>query len=498
LSPITFIDDCLAPDGGRGGSRAAPAWAGRALFLATALFALAVPHSIAAAHIALGIAFIAWVARDLASRHLHLSRTPVDVPLICFAALTIISAVLSVEPQVSIPRLRSLLLFFVLYLIASNLNRRAVPVMLTLLIASGLIGVGFSLAEKTAGRGMIVTSLQQDSPLADSDLRPGDAIWMIGRHRVSSLDTANAIIQASRTGDRLTIEALHAGDPLPVVLDVTDPLKFRSNPLGITVDGRTRRFRVSGFSRHFLTYAEQMQILVLLVLGFIIAALILHRGRGQVLLLALTGLLFTAALILTGSRAAIASFLATLVVVLIASIGRRGVLAGVALVVLLAPVAMMVLVAERAPQTGTLADDSASRRLAYMSAGIRLIPRHPLLGVGLDSHKLHWKEWGFPGDYVTHTHSTPVQIALDRGLPALGCYMWMIGVMLLTVWRDARRALDEGDVLQAGISLGCFGAIAGFSASSLVNYNFGDAEVLLLLLLVFALSLVARIPARGP
>jgi hypothetical protein len=36
-----------------------------------------------------------------------------------------------------------------------------------------------------------------------------------------------------------------------------------------------------------------------------------------------------------------------------------------------------------------------------------------------------------------------------------------------------------------------FGAIAGFSASSLVNYNFGDAEVLLLLLFVFALSLVA-------
>ncbi len=391
----------------------------------------------------------------------------------------------------SIPRLRSLLLFFVLYLVASNLNRTAVPVILTLLIVSGLIGVGFSLAEKIVGRGMIVTSVRPDSPLADSDLRPGDAIWMIERHRVSSLESANDIIRASPAGGRLTIEALHAGDPLPVSLAVTDRLKFQANPLGITVGGKTRRFRVSGFSRHFLTYAEQMQILALVMMGFTIAALILHRGRRLVLLAGLTGLVFTTALILTGSRATIVSFLATMFVVLISVIGRKGALAAAALVVLLAPVAMMVLVAERAPQTGTLADDSASRRLAYMRAGMRLIPHHPLLGVGLDSHKLHWKEWGFPGDYVTHTHSTPIQIALDRGLPALGCYFWMVGVMVLTVWRDARRALDGKDFLQAGVSIGVFGAIAGFSASSLVNYNFGDAEVLLLLLFVFALSLVA-------
>jgi O-antigen ligase len=123
-----------------------------------------------------------------------------------------------------------------------------------------------------------------------------------------------------------------------------------------------------------------MQILALVMLGFTIAALILHRGRRLVLMAGLTGLVFTTALILTGSRASIVSFLATMFVVLISVIGRKGALAAAALVVLLAPVAMMVLVAERAPQTGTLADDSASRRLAYMRAGMRVIPHHPLLG----------------------------------------------------------------------------------------------------------------------
>jgi hypothetical protein len=39
--------------------------------------------------------------------------------------------------------------------------------------------------------------------------------------------------------------------------------------------------------------------------------------------------------------------------------------------------------------------------------------------------------------------------------------------------------------------LGAVAALIGFSASSLVNYNFGDAESLLMLLGVVALSLVA-------
>ncbi|MCI0666173.1 MAG: hypothetical protein L0220_34400, partial [Acidobacteria bacterium] len=37
---------------------------------------------------------------------------------------------------------------------------------------------------------------------------------------------------------------------------------------------------------------------------------------------------------------------------------------------------------------------------------------------------------------------------------------------------------------------GAFGALIGFSASSLTNYNFGDSEALMLLLFVIALVVV--------
>src|SRR5262249_41184137 len=80
-------------------------------------------------------------------------------------------------------------------------------------------------------------------------------------------------------------------------------------------------------------------------------------------------------------------------------------------------------------------DDSASRRIAYMEAGLRLIPQHPLLGVGMDSVKRHWHELGFPGDYITHTHSTPIPIAVERGLPAFAGYVWLIAAMMIAAWR---------------------------------------------------------------
>jgi hypothetical protein len=43
-----------------------------------------------------------------------------------------------------------------------------------------------------------------------------------------------------------------------------------------------------------------------------------------------------------------------------------------------------------------------------------------------------------------------------------------------------------------GLALSVLGALLGFAASSLVNYNFGDAEVLLMLLTMLGCLVVAR------
>lgn len=466
----------------------------RGLILFLFLFALFIPHSIAASQISLGLGLIVWIARDVATRRFHFAPTAIDLPLLCFAGLTILSSVFSVEPEISLSKLKGLVLFGTVYLLATNLHARGARVLAVLLIASSLLGVGFSLVEKLQGRGMVISAIEANSPLSQSKLQPGDVVWMIARQRIFSPEDAATVIRRHPVGERLNVEALHAGDPIPATLTVTDELKAKPNPLGISASGRSRQFRVSGFSRQFLTYAEQMQVLALLVFGGILTGVRRRQKpnpRNWLPFCALLFVLFAIALVMTASRAVIAAFICALLIVSI-SAGRRAVLITLIAALSLGALGVYIIGSVRQQITTTFSDDSASRRISYMQAGLRVIPQHPLLGVGMDSHKRHWQEWGFPGDYITHTHSTPIQIAMDRGLPALGCYIWLIAMVLIAAWRSYQRAKQGSDVFSESLTLGVFGAVLGFSLSSLTNYNFGDSEALTMLLFVVGLLFAAN------
>ncbi|MDX2043574.1 MAG: O-antigen ligase family protein [Acidobacteriota bacterium] len=489
-SPRTSFDRLAAVEAENSFARLA----NRALSFFLTLFALSIPHSIAASQISLGLGLIAWLLRDLALRKFHFARTPMDLPLACFIGLTLLSSVFSLEPEVSLPKLKTLVLFATVYLLATNLKANGVKLLTGLLIVSALCGVGFSFVEKIIGRGMVIASIETDSPLAASSLQPGDVIWMIARKRVASPEAAAAVIRQHRSGETLELEALHAGDPVPVLLVVTEELKARSNPLGITTNGSSRQFRVSGFSRQFLTYAEQMQILALLAYGGLLAGLLNWRrqnSRTWLLLCSTLFGLFGLALVLTASRAVIASFIVTLLVVSV-SAGRRTVMIGLIAASLLGALGIFVVTSARQQVVTSFEDDSTLRRIGYMQAGLKVIPQHPLLGIGLDSHKRLWHELGFPGDYVTHTHSTPIQIAMDRGVPALLCYGWWIAALLIAAYKDFKQKSqpdNQAGLFSSGLSLGAFAAVIGFSLSSLTNYNFGDSEALTLLLFVVGLFL---------
>ncbi|MEP7274108.1 MAG: O-antigen ligase family protein [Acidobacteriota bacterium] len=471
------------------GSSSLSRWSNRLLLIGLSLFALSVPHSIAAAHVSLNICLLAWIVRDVASRRPHFARTAFDLPLLLFAGLTVLSAIFSEAPELSTRKLLTLLLLGVIYLVGSNLSFRGVRWVLALLVVSSLAGATFSIYEKAFGRGLVVESVAANSPLLQTDFRSGDVIWMIARTRVSSLDQIGRIVRSRPTGEKVEIEAIHEGDPLPVTLEVTEAMRLQPNPLGITTGGSSSRFRASGFSRHFLTFAEQMQIMALLSFGVLLAA-----SRRRRVVWVTIFIVFSLALLLTASRGVTVSFLMAIVVTAVLS-GRRRAFVGTLIVALvLGGVAIAVVSSSRDMDVARLLDDSSSRRLGYMKAGLRLIPVHPLLGVGMDAHKAHWREWGFPGDYVTHTHSTPIQIALDRGLPALACLVWLFVGMFRWIWRRALESRQESDIgarTRAGLALGTLGALAGFSASALVNYNFGDSEVLLLLLGLVGLVVAA-------
>ena len=479
--------------GSMGESGSMATYLDRALVVSLLLFGLTVPHSIAAAQISYLGGMICWLLRN--SLSLRRSSTPrlrlaspllswrLNWPLLLFLLLTLLSSIFSYYPSVSLIKSRSVGLFIVFYLISVSLTRRGAIGLICCLLISSLVGVGYGLAEKVTGRGMVIEHIEPWSPLAGRGLQPGDVIWMVGRRRVRSLEEARAVVARYKVGEKIEVEALHAGDPTPpepVKLTVTEELRHSVEAFGLRAGRSTRQFRISGFSRQFITYAEQMQLLGLLLFGFVVAG-----GGARWWRWSLVGMVFfTGGLVLTATRSVIASFVAAVVVVSFRFGGKRTI--GLALLgaVLITGVGTLAVISARREMMGRFGDESTSRRLGYMKAGLRVALEHPLLGVGIDSHKHFWKEWGFPGDYVTHTHSTPIQVAMDRGLPALGCLIWMGVAAWIGLRRLRKKALAANDLIGIGLTTGALASLLGFSLSSLINYNFGDSETLLQLLTI--------------
>jgi O-antigen ligase len=113
----------------------------------------------------------------------------------------------------------------------------------------------------------------------------------------------------------------------------------------------------------------------------------------------------------------------------------------------------------------------------------------------MDSVKAHWKEWGFPGDVLIHMHSTPLEIAFERGIPALVLWFWIMAVFWSTTSAAEKSFRYSSDHNLYGFFLGALGAISGFFASSMVNYNFGDGEVALVFWFLMGL-VMALAPAE--
>ena len=93
-----------------------------------------------------------------------------------------------------------------------------------------------------------------------------------------------------------------------------------------------------------------------------------------------------------------------------------------------------------------------------------------------------------------HLHNVPLQIAADRGLPALAVWLWFIGVVTVSgfrLFRQRRTGLHGEAVLAAG----ALASVAAMLAAGLFEYNFGDSEFLMLFLVLITLPFAAARPA---
>jgi O-Antigen ligase len=462
------------------------------------LYAAFAPHSIAASEIALAIAAAGWLIRTITWRRTGLRHTKLDLPVWLFIVWTVASAFLSAEPRISIAKLQSVCVFFLFYLTQAVVTRRSAIALVSLMILSGVTGTAWSVYDLLRGRGVVVESLAPDSPFrriemeraksdrptlkpVEGELQKGDTIWRVAGHRIYSVREIEELIRAARTGDRLSLSVITHGEHAewPGVV-VTNEAKERSSPSGIIGSSRSHRFRASGWTAHYAYFAEILQILAQLSLGLALANFQNHGANRKFKLAIIASALLAFGIAFTAMRTVLVAFaFGACVIVWRAARGASAKIFITAAIAFVLGFGAVVVWQTRTTNALLLEDASSSLRARVAQVGLSRIAVHPVFGHGMDAVKAHWAEWGFPGNTLVHLHSTPLQIAFDRGLPALFFWLCIIYVFWSITARGERATRDSGDTNRHGVLLGATGALAGFFASSLVNYNFGAAIVAL-------------------
>lgn len=238
--------------------------------------------------------------------------------------------------------------------------------------------------------------------------------------------------------------------------------------------------RVQGSLSHYMTYSG-----VLMLVACTAAARIMFRRQDRTWAsLVMPALLV--AIALTMSRNAWVG--------VCAGIGLLLLLRDFRLVALL-PVAAAVFLAfapthltQRFYSTFSLADPTNRDRVAMIHTGVDIIKDFPWTGVGPDGVRLvyqHYRDPRAERQLNPHLHNVPVQIAAERGLPALGVWLWFIAVLVQDLARKTRSSPMRS--LPTAALAGVFAMIT----AGMFEYNFGDSEFLMLFLLIVTLPYAA-------
>lgn len=202
------------------------------------------------------------------------------------------------------------------------------------------------------------------------------------------------------------------------------------------------------------------------------------------------------ALVVTNTRNAwIGTFLAVSVLLII----RNWKL--VLIAPLIAIVALVVAPGQIQKRAGSMfdPDDLSNRdRVVMWKIGRDMIRDNPVFGVGPEQIQEVYKDYRpkYPEAVNAnnpHLHNVPIQIAAERGLPALGLWLWFVVIAGRDLWRQVRAKVAT-DVAAAGLA-----ALIAMLAAGMFEYNFGDSEFLMLLLGLLTLPYAAaRQTAAGP
>jgi hypothetical protein len=311
---------------------------------------------------------------------------------------------------------------------------------------------------------------------------------------VFSLDPRESLIDSRQLLLFLIVPAVYdlaRGNRASTVSDVIITVGAASATFGIIQYGVLHYDnlgqRPQGALTHYMTYSGVLMLVICAA-----AARLIFGVRDRIWpALVMPALVIALALTLT--RNAWIGACAAVGVLFILKDFRLGALLPVVLAALfvMAPQAMM----NRLTSTFNAQDPANQDRFAMIEIGALMVRDHPLTGVGPNMVPRVYEQ--YRPDYAVnetnpHLHTVPLQIAAERGLPAVAIWIWFVVTASTALFRLFRGG--SARVLASA----ALASIVAMCAAGLFEYNFGDSEFLMLFLVLITLPFAAARTSDAP
>ena len=240
--------------------------------------------------------------------------------------------------------------------------------------------------------------------------------------------------------------------------------------------------RIRGPFSHYMTFAG-----VLLMADLLLFAQIFYRKSGHNVFRLSALVLINLALVVGLTRSAWVALVLALTILLVLRAPKLllAYVPATLVFLVLAPVPVI----HRAQSIPDLTDISNYDRLCMAEAALHMIRESPLFGLGpgmVAERYPIYRHPTAPRQEIPHLHNSFLQTAAEEGLPALGCYLWIMISTLRLAFRGFRHHESNGGEA-SDLYLGVFLALLAFNFAGLFEDNWGDSEVQRIALFIVAI-----------
>lgn len=406
------------------------------------LFALVLPVSIAFSNIALGLMFISFMISWFGRNDAKGQNTVLDKPILIFLLFSLISAFFAINPRTSLIALKSEVTFLVFFLTVYGVKSK-------------------------------------------EDLKKAIAYFIIGTIFVSLLGLLQYLLRVNIQGG----EVIYA------------PEYLRHWPLALLKYFSLNNDRIVGTRSHWLTFAEGISLALVFLYAFILTKQEFSSGflwakKVQLSILLFLGLV----LVVSFTRGPwVATFSSILIMTLIkAKRNRKFLLRGIVFIVMIISAGVIFsVVLPKGPFSVTkrLTQMWDQERIYMWESGVKIIKDHPGGGIGVGNIARIYPDYANPKAREVKNwgelHNNYIQIAVERGLPGLLFYLWIIG-SALWYFNKSLSSGAEGDRRQV-VSLAAMGVVINFLLLGITECVSNDSEIIMIFWFLVGLAMAARI-----